>query len=78
MRQYLIWIFLQHAPLHCLNFIEVKFIATVNHHYIKEKGEVTLEFADTNMLSDTSIFHITSPFSLALPLFSVAAYSDEI
>jgi hypothetical protein len=50
----------------------------IMNNEIRSIKEVTLEFADTNMLSDTSIFHITSPFSLALPLFSVAAYSDEI
>jgi uncharacterized protein YutD len=47
--------FFQHMSLHTLNFTEVKFIATINHDYIKEKGGVTLrdyiyEYAEFTLL----------------------------
>jgi hypothetical protein len=32
--------FFQYMPLHCLNFIEVKFIATVNMIILMKKGGV--------------------------------------
>jgi hypothetical protein len=72
--------FFKHTPLHCLNFIEVEFIATVNHDYIKEKGELLSEFTYTKKYAEFTLLYFIShpPFSLSLLLFSLAAYSDEI